>query len=120
MIELIEEYRVPKAVPHNSSITEVWPRENPGVCPLCEFKAKNVITEPAAMAPKNAKRLTGEIKVNRDIPKGFPEDILKGFPEVCPRLAVPSPKQEAITAPIVAPELIPIKPGSASSFLKKS
>ena len=91
------EYKVPSAVPQSKSITEeFFP---------AELNARNVTKTPAPSEPRKAQKLTGEIRV-------------KNFEE---RVAVPKERTVlAITAPKVAPELIPIIPGSASGFLKKS
>ena len=69
------------------------------------LKAREVTSRPATRAPAKAQRFTGEIKAPippRPVSAITPGTIL------------------AITAPSVAPELIPIMPGSASGFLKKS
>ena len=58
----------------------------------------NVIIPPAIIAPKNANIFTEEI---------------------VPKAIVAIPKDCAITAPRVAPALIPMIPGSAREFLKK-
>lgn len=71
--------------------------------------ARNVTKRPASKDEAKAKRFTGEMKTESFVKRGR-------F-----RLAVMVPKKtEAITAPKVAPEEIPIIPGSARGFLKKS
>ena len=73
--------------------------------PLLE-KAREVTRRPESKAPRNAQRFTGEI-------------ILKILIE---RIVLPPAliKILAITAPRVAPELIPIMPGSARGFRKNN
>ena len=87
--EEIEEYNVPKAVPHKSNITV----DSRRLFPI----ASKVTTPPAANAPKNATIFTGEIK-----------------------LPAENPNTLATTAPKVAPDEIPIIPGSAKGFLKNN
>ena len=70
-----------------------------------------VTTMPAAIAPMNAKKLTGEKYLIIVAKKLF---CKKDIAETAGRNAV------AKTAPKVAPEVMPRIPGSASGFLKKS
>ena len=69
-------------------------------------KASTVTKAPAKSAPTNAQKLTGEI--NAKIPL---ERTL-----IDPAAIIVL----AVTAPSVAPEEMPIIPGSASGFLKNS
>lgn len=96
------EYKVPSEVPHKRSIIEEF---------FPAFvNAKNVTKSPANMEVINAKRFTGEIKCaigKRGAKMPF---VAKSGVK----------KTVAITAPSVAPELMPKMPGSANGFLKKS
>lgn len=88
IIEEIDEYKVPKAEPHNKSVI---------VPSFDEYFAKKVMIAPARIAPQKAKIFMEEIVVA----------MIIEIPKVC-----------AITAPKVAPALIPMIPGSARGFLK--
>ena len=89
---------MPKAVPQSKSITlEAFP---------ARLKARAVTKNPAASAPKKAQRFIGEINLKTGSRAGG---------KVRPAIMT-----VAITAPKVAPEEIPIIPGSASGFLKNS
>lgn len=100
-MEEAEEYKVPKAVPHKSSIIEEF-------LPVL-LKAIKVTKNPAIKEAINAKRFTGDI--NNVI---FVRKELLRFFNAFARVT------EAITAPNVAPEEIPIIPGSAKGFLKNN
>ena len=96
--EEMEEYKVPRAVPQRKSITE---EAFPAL-----LKASAVTKNPAASAPKKAQRFIGEINLKTGSSAGGK--------------ALPARITVAITAPSVAPEEIPIIPGSASGFLKNN
>ena len=94
---------MPNAVPQSKMMIEE--------CRFFCVKDNAVTTMPAAIAPMNAKKLTGEKYLIIVAKKLF---CKKDIAETAGRNAV------AKTAPKVAPEVMPRIPGSASGFLKKS
>ena len=99
---------MPRAVPHSKSIMEEFLPER--------VKARAVTKNPAKRAPAKAQKLTGEIKAK--IPLERACDIDKVVAVTATDFA--AMMELAVTAPKVAPEEMPIIPGSASGFLKKS
>lgn len=90
-----------------------------------DVKARVVTKAPAKMAPKKAQKLTGEIKSKIPLERSddvavweivATEDVEAAVTTLVPAAIIVL----AITAPRVAPEEMPIIPGSASGFLKKS
>ena len=79
-------------------------------------KARAVTKKPARSAPAKAQKLTGEIKAK--IPFERACDIDKVVTVTATDFAAMI--ELAVTAPKVAPEEMPIIPGSARGFLKKS
>ena len=88
MIEVIAEYKEPKTVPQRSRAT---------VEDFEILKEIAVTKRAASSAPKKAPAFNKEIN---------------------PQQNAPPPKDAAITAPRLAPEVMPMMPGSASGFLK--
>lgn len=90
-----------------------------------DVKAKVVTKAPAKRAPKKAQKLTGEIKAKIPLERSddvavweivATEDVEAAVTTLVPAAIIVL----AVTAPSVAPDEMPIIPGSASGFLKKS